>query len=82
MACNNCSDCPNGGDDPLTGGFAGNDGFEPFVDFLGGLVLDDDDDDLLWELAAGAVVLDPVEPLSVWENKVRQKFFELKNNLT
>jgi hypothetical protein len=85
MACKNCSDCPNGGDKEnlaFTGGFANSEGFGPFVDFLGGLSLEDErDDDLLWELAAGSVVLDPLEPLSVWEEKVRSKFMSLKSKL-
>ena len=40
-----------------------------------------DPDDLLWELAAGQVVMDPTESLEIWEMRVRERFAVLKDGV-
>lgn len=80
MACNNCEDYPNR---EVTGGFVSQmvegEGFTSFADALGASL--GGDDDILWELAASGVAMDPTEPLETWENKVRVRFAYLKENV-
>jgi|694.fasta_scaffold60408_3 hypothetical protein len=78
MACNDCSLCECGNKESLTGGFGA--GVQAFLSenpvSLG------DPDDLLWELAAGQVAMDPTEPLEIWEDQVRQRFAVLKDGVS
>lgn len=53
-------------------------GFSQFLSELTHPVFDDDDA-LLWELAASRVTMDPTRPLEEWETKVRARFNELKS---
>jgi hypothetical protein len=73
MACGDCTDCACG----VTGGMATGDGMRAFLDECGDLFATTETD-LLWELAANRVVMDPTEPLEVWEHKVAAKYHELR----